>query len=55
MTFAPAPSRSPKGRPLRALALSLGTVWLIACLAALPTRQAFAAEASAQHAKAATR
>jgi len=43
MTFAPATSRAGK-----ALAVSLGTIWLIVCLAALPARDAFARHAPAQ-------
>ncbi|MFN3585531.1 hypothetical protein [Phenylobacterium sp.] len=43
MTFAPVTSRA-----VKALALSLGTIWLIACLAALPARGSFAHEPPAQ-------
>lgn len=45
MIFAPAPPRSDNGRTVKALALSLGTIWLVACLAALPARDGFAHDA----------
>lgn len=48
MMFAPAPSRSDQGRTIKALALSLITIWLVACLAALPARDSFAHETPAQ-------
>lgn len=50
MTFAPATSRT-----LRPLTWSLGTIWLIVCLAGLPAREALAGEAPAQHAEAVAR